>query len=256
MKKLFFILVVCTFYAMPAMADPTHGSGYDGGSAYWQQVYATGQGGEFQFYGSSLGLSNNAYVNGLTAGLSSRPESFQTFCIEYNEHIYSGQPVSIMVSEENSTGGAGSHSWNGGSNTDLGDDLDTRTAYLYTEFAQGTLTGYDWGSGSGGYGGLSRAETAGVLQRVIWRIEDEGGVDWNTTFGSVSLDKSEERQLAELWYTMDLGGWSGIGDVRVLQTYSGTDFRQDQLFLTPVPGAVLLGFLGLSVAGIKLRKYA
>ena len=30
----------------------------------------------------------------------------------------------------------------------------------------------------------------------------------------------------------------------------------DKLTVTPVPGAVLLGMLGLGVAGLKLRKYA
>ena len=49
--------------------------------------------------------------------------------------------------------------------------------------------------------------------------------------------------------------------MRVLQMYkqvSDCDFAltltQDQLYLTPIPGAVILGILGLCVAGVKLCK--
>ena len=34
------------------------------------------------------------------------------------------------------------------------------------------------------------------------------------------------------------------------------ELGQDYLVMVPLPGAILLGILGLSVAGIKLRKYA
>lgn len=37
---------------------------------------------------------------------------------------------------------------------------------------------------------------------------------------------------------------------------SGDGFESDAFILTPIPSAVLLGILGLGVAGIKLRKFA
>ena len=37
---------------------------------------------------------------------------------------------------------------------------------------------------------------------------------------------------------------------------SGAHFAMDNFTIVPVPGAVLLGLLGLSAAGIKLRKFA
>jgi hypothetical protein len=41
-----------------------------------------------------------------------------------------------------------------------------------------------------------------------------------------------------------------------VQSIGGEDGNSDAFILTPVPGAVLLGVLGLGVAGVKLRKFA
>ena len=41
-----------------------------------------------------------------------------------------------------------------------------------------------------------------------------------------------------------------------VQSIGGDDGDSDAFILTPVPGAVLLGILGLGVAGVKLRKFA
>jgi hypothetical protein len=36
----------------------------------------------------------------------------------------------------------------------------------------------------------------------------------------------------------------------------GVEIETSTLTVVPVPGAILLGILGLSVAGVKLRKFA
>ena len=170
----------------------------------------------------------------------------------------------------------GSHAYEGGTGVG-GDDLDDRTAYLYQQFALGGLDGYvynptgshavSWNSGPSF--DFTRSETAGILQRVIWRLEGEGldGEKWNDyhIWHGVDLDRPEERNLADYWYSsLAVPSGFGIGNVRVLQLYSDYNpdtgdycgYRQDQLFLTPVPGAVLLGLLGLGAAGLKLRRFA
>ncbi|MFZ2147479.1 MAG: hypothetical protein WAV28_09675 [Sedimentisphaerales bacterium] len=245
MRRIVFITVMCAFafVATPALAD-FHGEGDYGGTANWDRKdgYYAGQGGEFTIWGSEL--SNSAYA-GSTSGLTwdsiGGPESFQTFCVEMGETIY--EPMEIWVSEASTTQltvyGSGSHAWKGGSS--FGDDLDPMTAYLYTMFATGTLDGYNYTAGA------DRVASAVALQTVIWGIEGELGPSWSpsgtlqTTFYNAAVAEN----------------WSDIGNVRVLQmTTEYGKLKQDQLYLTPIPGAVVLGILGLGVAGFKLRKYA
>ena len=107
-----------------------------------------------------------------------------------------------------------------------------------------------------------RSQPAEQLQKAIWYIEEEigltevGGVLTQTQSAATALG-SGSKALA--WYNEAAGkGWTDIGNVRVLNLYHNSireDF-QSQLYLVPVPGAVLLGFLGLSAAGLKLRKFA
>ena len=260
MRRLTFISILCAFVTAPVFADSyTDGTvTYGGRINYTQSPYGYGRGGEFTVSSDGapgLLLSNSAYVYGTTARVDTRPESFQTFCVETDEYIYSGNQ--IYVSESFVNGDPGSHAWMGGSNTNGGDNLDPRTAYLYYQFATGNLTGYNYdNTGSG----LTRAQTAGALQRVIWALEDEGGGDFSKSFMSTDLNGSQQT-LAALWLSEANGsGWTDIGLVRILQAVTidakgnPTGYGQDLLYVVPVPAAVLLGVLGLCAAGLKLRK--
>ena len=248
MKKVVLIIVLCAFAVTPAMAD------FSGGQVYWERLggYYSGNGGEFTFRsdgGPGLLLSIGAY-DATTSGLGTWGESFQTFCLEGGEYVYSGQSLEIEVSTtfiDETTGelltGTGSHAILG--SKAYGDNLDARTAYLYTKFATGTLTGYD-------YTLAGRATSAYDLQRAIWYIEGEAN-GANNYFVELAVKAIS-----------DGGEWvgMGIGNVRVLNTWVPGGHvgdlnyaRQDMLYLVPVPTAVILGLLGLGVAGIKLRKY-
>lgn len=255
MKRLFLIGVFCVFAVAPARAGPTNGAGWDGGTASWTRVYYQGQGGEFTLYPSpTWSLSNSEYAPS-TSGKGGNSQSFETFCVETDEFVDSD--MGIWVSEAFvDTTQPGSHAWQGGSNTNSGDNLDGMTAYLYTQFATGILSGYAY---TGTVGGLNRSQTAGALQRTIWYIEDEID-DLTSKFMGVELTTAQVT-LAQAWLAeAEAANWGDdIGNVRVLQLYRSdtcTKVKQDQLFLTPVPGALLLGFLGLGVAGLKLRKFA
>jgi len=252
MKRYVFTVVMCLFLSVPAMAD------YYGGRMSWTRVanHFQGNGGEFTLYKDGIAqyLPNDAYAAVAKNQMGATDKtSFQTFCVELAEYVY--QPMDVWVSTTSTISpvdGSGSHAIYGGAPPN-GDDLDSRTAYLYTRFATGTLSNYSYGAG--------RATSAGALQKTIWLIENEIGNLWDSAGGFV-LDAAQQLQanawISEAQNAISNGRWSGIGYVRVLNT-SGTDgakLAQDQLYYVPVPAAVVLGMLGLSVAGVKLRKYA
>jgi hypothetical protein len=249
-----FFALMCILAATPVFADFYAGTG---NLTQTGSGYSAGRGGEFTISDSSLNIS--AYAS-TTSGIIGNPNSFQTFCLETSE--FTASPIDIWVSTtfiNESTGaitGPGSHAVKG--NMTYGDNLDDETAYLYTMFAKGILPGYDYDNT-----GVGRNVSAGALQRLIWNIEGEGG-NLGVGDGHYGITLTTDHvNLINSWQTAyNNSSWTGIGNVRVLNNYilnpdgSIKSFKQDQLYLTPIPASVILGVLGLGIVGIKLRKYA
>jgi len=198
-------------------------------------AYAAGVGGEYKVTDFN-GFATAPLGSGVQVGSG----IFQTFCIEYNETISMGKTYDWTLNTEAVQGGVG------GGNPD---PLSAETAWLYTQFWNGTLDDYDYNLGVG-----NRADSADQIQHAIWYLEQE----------ITSLDTSSQ---AWTWVTdaqsaVSSGNWSGLGGVRVLnvsQTLSDGTVRdrQDLLVIIPVPlppaalaGFVMLGGLGLA----RLRK--
>ncbi|OPY16078.1 MAG: hypothetical protein A4E69_00299 [Syntrophus sp. PtaB.Bin138] len=214
------------------------------GSSYGP--YQSGQGGEFTLQADHALQSILAgYVSGTTSDikqqnpLSSTPQpgTFQSFCLEKDEHLYTGASYSVTISNQAN---------GGGQNTNFGDPISIGTAYLYSHFNRGSLSGYQYGTES------QRETSAAALQHAIWYLENEetyadaGGASniflnaVLTQFGSLENADDDSNgaygiKVASLWVPGHEGDLS----------YA----RQDQLIATPIPAAVWLlasGLIGLT----------
>jgi len=171
-----------------------------------------------------------ATVNGSAAiGIYAPGSSFYTFCLEGGITYSPGTTYLATVD-------AGAISGGGGLNPD---PISDQSAWLYNNFLDGTLTYLD---------GYTALQERSAVQEAIWRFEDEAS---HTTVETLALDLMAQANAAVTGgYTntniMAMNLWSG-------SAYTGTDI-QSMMVRVPVPGAVLLGVLGLGVASARLRR--
>lgn len=197
--------------------------------------YETGfNGGEFTLTGSSWANPAHYASENLVGG------GFQTFCLEANEGL-SGQPFLAVLNTAAVLGGKG-----GGSP----DPLSIGAAWLYKQFAEGHLAGYDYTPGPG------REAKARALQETIWWLEDEqttlpGDLTFYNLviakFGSVAAAKQDYTTVnpnyrvavINLWGKDDQGNW--------------TVPKQDMLVYLP-DGGVTLVLLGSGLVGLAMLR--
>lgn len=150
--------------------------------------------------------------------------TFSSFCLERDEYISIGGTYSVSA--------ISNKAMNGGINTDSGDALSGKTAWLFYNFAKNTLPSYD-GSGA----------SQDLLQKAIWMLEGELTPNKGNYFYNLAVTSKD--------------AWSDsyIGPVRVLNLVTASGGRaQDQLIVTPEPlSLILLGFGLLGVAGVRRK---
>lgn len=197
--------------------------------------YRVGNGGEFNW------IPNGGNPGGLGAGYAASAllgSGFESFCIQYGEYISFGSTYEYAISDR-AKGPTGE------------DKISVGTAWLYSQFATGTLTGYNYTPGA------SRAATAGELQKAIWFLEGEIGTISET---NVFYEAATEMFSSD-GATADANGSYGVfalnlGPVGTSQTAPQEAWsNQDQLVYRGVPdGGMTLALLGLGLLGLALAK--
>lgn len=223
---------------------PSLYASFDGTITLTQGPYSYGNGGEFTAQTSGLG-------------------TFQTFCIEYNEEFQPGSLYNYYQNTGAVMGGAGVDAIDPHTGRSM-DNISIGTAWLYSQFRAGTLSGYDFANTYG-----DRNADAGALQQAIWWLEDEP----NGVKNSFVTEAETALTLTDSTIIGDSGGAYGVialnlysttqvGDNQQV-TIDGTTYyaSQDQLAIVPEPATIMSGVLlllpfGASTLRILRRKQA
>ena len=123
-----------------------------------------------------------------------------------------------------------------------GDPISIGTAWLYSQFAAGTLSGYNYAYGAG----RQSSTSAGALQQAIWWLEGETGGVQNgfvtTAETALSLNDTTIKNNANGAYGVEVLNLGAAGTV------------QDQLVIVPEPTTVLAGALLLLPLGASTLR--
>jgi len=221
MRKLMFIAVIAAFIATPAFADI-----YTVGST--SQVQYTGVTGGTISIGGTWHVSPPAVYAG-SYNLIVDGVSMQSFCIDLEDNSIGSTQTHLVADLEDAP------------DASMGPMGTTRATQLAELLYENWVTG------------MTAAQLLS-LQVAVWEVVADGDGSLDLTAGSfTATDAGATAYLA----TID-GGYAPtqlfVGLVSPWQ--EGETAYQDYVVKVPVPAAVLLGMLGLGVAGLKLRKYA
>ena len=231
------ICLVCAI-ASPLMADMTVSMNSYG-------AYRQGNGGEFTFY---LGQGFQPdYLDLYDEKAKPVGNAMQTFCLEMSEHIYTNRTYDVTVSNSAKNGGN-----NFANNAvDHMDNISNGSAWLYGQFAAGTLAGFNYAVDTSTE--IKARKISGEqLQNALWALEDEKSMVSSNVFIKLLTESGQFAGIAEAKHDY-LGSKVGVMNL----TLNGSK-AQDQIFLNPtpvpVPGSLLLAGIGTTILGFRKRK--
>lgn len=239
-------VIAATLTAISTLAVPNEvqvGYGSGGNRQYGQ--YQAGVAGEFTLNplnNNSQWLDLSGYAPGITRDIGVAG-SFQTFCLEYTEHIYPYPAIyQVTVNQAAMSGGVG-----GGPS---GDPLSKGTGWLYSRFAEGTLAGYSYSTAPSSE--AAREASAIQFQTAIWMLEQEQPINLGNLFISQMLASGA---FPNLTAAMAAGADQyGVFALNLNHTTRGRG--QDQLYYraaVPDTGATAL-ILALSLGGMLVIR--
>lgn len=252
MRSLAYIALLCAFLSVPAGAaiyvkevgvDPgltmgINSSGFDGTA--WVGVY------KLDIYGSD---AETLGIDGIV----------QSFCIDIWDYSPSGEHKLYQATSLSGAPDAGAGP--------MGDD---RARYL------ATLLNLKWTDA------LASNLDAAALQAAVWEVVDEGNVTdgvgsaaspdgWNVwryatdnegkalpSPGNFYVSNYEVAMLANSWLgeVRNISGSDYEDRYLALSNHTSGPYYQDYVVRVPVPAASLLGIIGMTMAGIRLRRRA
>ncbi|MEN6373170.1 MAG: VPLPA-CTERM sorting domain-containing protein [Smithella sp.] len=234
-KSIFMFFVVAALFAVLTQSALAYQVTTTGPGGYG--IFQTGGGGEFTLRVDNdlmFVLSNYAMA---TKNQGNTRDTFQSFCLEENEFIYPNTTFNVEISNAAKAGGVGGA-------TNGADPISMGTAWLYSQFAKGTLVGYDFAGTE-----PNREASASILQYAIWWLEDEKAYDAGNIFIQAAIAMFGDAATAK-------ADSNGAFNVRVLNLTDITNgaLRQDQLVVVPIPAAVWLFGTGLiGLVGVRRR---
>jgi hypothetical protein len=155
--------------------------------------------------------------------------TFQTFCIELGEYLSANATYNYVINSAAVQGGVGGpHP----------DPISKGTAYLFYNFAKGTLAGYD-------YAGTTKTQD---LQNAIWYLEEEIGDPGTNEFLTAVYGLYGNLAGARA----DANGLFGVAALNLSR--DGDPNAQDVLVVTPEPLTMILFGLGLIGLAALTRK--
>lgn len=175
------------------------------------------------------------------------PDQFISFCVETTEFIQLNRWYTAELNTQSRA---------------TNQPLQSETAFLYTQFTQGTLSDYRYFDS--GAGDAAKVASARALQELIWYYQDPSG--FAARYGANAFDTGGyfrgsgwHKELARQWRgevdaALDGNQWSGIGKVRIINIWDNALGRQDTLTMIPLPAPVWLASVGLGLAGLVVMR--